>query len=253
MRRVLLLGTVSSLLAASLAFASTGNGARDVALSRAVGRTARVASLRYVLDIAVVRRRYPATVLHVRGVRGPGALFVHVKALAEVLADGTQIPGPEQSAMLDGPFLYEGAPNNVSINGVRWLRLPVAHLGAAAKALAAMRTLGPTPLFHVLQEASAPGIRAHGGTFEGTAAYDDPIVRTALTPMTGGIEFRSLRFEATVGADGYIHRIKMTGRTADGVRSLSVAVRLYAFGKPVRLTPPAEGTFMDQKSFILAD
>jgi hypothetical protein len=228
--------------------------AKGVALDGAVAKTSRAASLRYVMDIAVLRRRYPATVLHVTGARGPGALYVHVKSLAEVLADGTQIPGPSQSAMLDGPFLYEGAPNGIAINGgIRWLRVPVAHLGRAAGALAAMRNLGPTPLFRVLQESSLAHVRARDGIFKGTVAYDDPVVRTALTGMTGGIEFRGLRFEATVGADGYIHVIKMTGRTADGSKALSVSVRLYAFGLPVRLTPPPEGAFMDQKSFLLAD
>ena len=74
-----------------------------------------------------------------------------------------------------------------------------------------------------------------------------------IIAMTGGIEFRSLRFEATVGSDGYIHDVKMTGRTADGSRALSISLRLYAFGRPVSLTPPAEGTFMDQKAFVLAD
>jgi hypothetical protein len=254
MRRPLVIGFVLMLFAASSALAASGKGAREVALNRAVSRTARVGSVRYVLDIAVIRRRYPATVLHVSGVRGPGTLFVHVKSLAEVLADGTQIAGPEQSAMLDGPFLYEGAPNGIAINGtIRWLRVPVAHLGKASQALAAMRNLGPMPLLHVLDESPLARRHTRGGTVKGTVRYDDPIVRTALTGMTGGIEFRSLRFEAKVGADGFIHVIKMTGRTADGARTLSVSARLFAFGRPVHLTPPAEGTFMDDKSFVLAD
>jgi len=31
------------------------------------------------------------------------------------------------------------------------------------------------------------------------------------------------------------------------------SVHLSAFGLPVHLVPPAEGTFMDQKSVVLAD
>jgi hypothetical protein len=244
MRRATLIAVVALLGAAPAA------DARGVALSGAVAKTSHVSSLRYVMDIAVIRRRYPASVLHVSGVRGPGALYVHVKSLAEVLADGTQIPGPSQSAMVDGPFLFEGAPDGIAINGgIRWLRVPLGR--AATKALEAMRNLGPMPLLHVLRQ-SLPE-RVKGRTVEGSIAYDDPVVRTALVGLTGGIEFRSLRFEATVGADGYIHIVKMTGRTADRSRSLSVALRLYAFGRRVRLTPPAEGTFMDQTSFLLAD
>jgi len=245
MRRAALIAVVSFLAAVPAA------DARGSALNGAVTKTSRVSSLRYVMDIAVLRRRYPASVLHVSGVRGPAALYVHVKSVAEVLADGTQIPGPSQSAMVDGPFLYEGAPDGVAIDGtIRWLRVPLAQ---GAKALDSMRNLGPTPVFHVLQESSLARARTHDGTFKGAVAYDDPVVRTALVAMTGGIEFRSLRFEATVGADGYIHAVKMTGRTADGSKALSVSLRLYAFGQPVRLTPPAEGTFMDHKAFILAD
>jgi hypothetical protein len=254
MRRLLVIGFALMLCAASSAVAAPGKGAREVVLNRAVGRTARIGSLRYVMDIAVIRRRYPATVLHVTGERGPGTLFVHVKALAELLADGTQIPGPQQSSMLDGPFLYEGAPNGIAINGtIRWLRVPVAHLGKASQALTAMHNLGPLPLLHVLDESRLARRHTRGGVVKGTVRYDDPIVRTALTGMTGGIEFRNLRFEAKVGADGFVHAIKMTGRTADGAKTLSVSARLYAFGRPVRLTPPAQGTFMDDTSSILAD
>lgn len=245
---------VVTLFAASSALAAGGRSARDVALARAVDKTAHSTSMRYVMDIVVVRRRYPATVLHINGARGTGQFLVRVKALAVVLADGTQIQGPEQSAMIDGPFLYEGAPSSVAVNGpIRWLRVPLAALGAASKALATMRNLSPAPLFHVLDESPLARTHTRTGVFRGTVAYDDPIVRSALTAMTGGIEFRSLHFEARIGDDGLVHRIKMTGRTADGARWLSVSARLYAFGKPVNLTPPAAGTFMDDKSLVLAD
>jgi hypothetical protein len=254
MTRSIALGMAAALLAASVALAGGGRSAREVVLARAVDKTVHAASMRYVMDIAVIRRRYPATVLHIDGTRGTGQFLVHVKALAVVLADGTQIQGPEQSAMIDGPFLYEGAPSGVTVNGsIRWLRVPLATLGTASKTLAAMRNLSPAPLFHVLDESPLARTRTHTGVFRGTVAYDDRIVRTALTAMTGGIEFRSLHFEARVGDDGLVHRIKMTGRTADGTRSLSVSVRLYAFGRPVNLTPPAAGTFMDEKSLVLAD
>ncbi len=106
---------------------------------------------------------------------------------------------------------------------------------------------------HVLDESPAARTHTRTGVVRGTVAYDDRIVRGALTAMTGGIEFRSLHFEARIGVDGFVHLIKMTGRTANGGRSLSVSARLYAFGKPVHLKPPAAATFMDQQSDMLAD
>ena len=209
--------------------------------------------MRYVMDIAVVRKRHPETVIHVVGTKGDGQLLVHVKQLAVVLKDGARIPGPEQSAMLDGPFLYEGAPNGTAIDGhIRWLRVRLQQ-GRTPKTLAAMRSLSPLPLFHVLDESAAARTSTKTGKFAGTVAYDDPIVRTVLTAMTGGIEFRHLRFETNLGGDGLVHAIRVTGRTADGVLSLSVSAHLYGFGRPVHLVPPAEGTFMDEKSSILAD
>jgi hypothetical protein len=251
MRKALGLGVASMVVAASVASAAN---VRSAQLGSAVRKTATAASMRYVMNIVVVRSQHPATVLHIRGARGPGQMFVHVQAIAMMLADGTEIPGPSQSALLDGPFLYEGAPNGVAVSGaIRWLRVPVARLGQASKAIAAMRNLSPAPLLRAIDEARAARSQVRTGTFKGAVRYDDPIVRDALTSMTGGIEFRDLRFEAKLGSDGLVHAIKLTGRTADGGRVLSVIARLYAFGRAVHLAPPAEGTFMDQKSFVLAD
>ena len=250
MRTRCALGAVVAALAAAAASAAA---TKATALGSAVRLTAQQSSMRWVIDIAVVKRRYPATVMHVVGARGRDRLLVRVKDLAVVLQDGTQIPGPEQSAMLDGPFLYEGAPNGVAIDGhIRWLRVPVSH-GHSPAVLTTMRSLSPVPLFRVLDESPLARTSMRTRKFSGAVDYADPIVRRALTAMTGGIEFRNLRFEADLGRDGLVHTIKLTGRTADGVRSLSIDARLYAFGRPVTLVPPREGTFMDQKSFILAD
>ena len=71
--------------------------------------------------------------------------------------------------------------------------------------------------------------------------------------MAGGIEFRDIRFTTTVGGDGYVHAIRVSGRTADRSRSITVTAHLYAFGRPMTLTPPGEGTFLDQKLLGLAE
>jgi len=254
MRRSLVLASVSIFAVASVAPAATGKKAPNVTLVQAVSRTNKAPTLHYMLDISVARAHYPSTGLHVQGVRGRGSLLIHVKALAAVLADGTAVPGPQQSALLDGPFLYEGAPNGIAIAGkIRWLRLPVARIGPQASAIRSMRNLSPAPLLRVLDEWSRAKTRATKGVFHGTVAYDDPIVQTALSGMAGGVQFRDVWFTARVGADGYVHTVHLAGRTADGRRTLSVYAHLFAFGRPTHLTPPGEGTFMDQKTLGLAE
>jgi hypothetical protein len=37
----------------------------------------------------------------------------------------------------------------------------------------------------------------------------------------------------------------LTGHTADRRTSLVISARLYGFGRPVHVSPPAPGTFMD--------
>jgi len=254
MRRSLVLAFVSIFAVASAALAATGTKAPKATLVQAVGHTNQVSTLRFVLDVSVARTHHPTMELQVNGVRGRGSLFVHMKELTAVVAGGAAVPGPQQSALLDGPFLYEGSPNGVAIDGkIRWLRVPVARIGQKASAITVMRNLSPAPLLRVLDEWTRAKTRAPKGLFHGTVAYDDPIVQTALSGMAGGVQFRDVWFTARVGADGYVHTIHVSGRTADGLRTLSVSARLFAFGRPVNLTPPGEGTFMDQKTLALAE
>jgi hypothetical protein len=254
MHRSILLAVVSIFVVASVALAASDEKAPEATLAQAVGQTNEVGSFRYGMTIAIARRHYPAVELEVRGARGPGSLFVHVKAISSVLAGGTPVPGPQQSVFLDGPFLYEGAPNGIAVYGkVRWLRVPVAKLSPSSKALTSMRNLSPAPLLRLLDESSLARRRAPQGRYHGTVAYDDPIVHTAVSGMTGGVEFRDVRYSARVGADGFVHSIRVTGRTADGSRTLEIYARLYAFGLRVDRKPPAEGTFMDQELLNLAE
>jgi hypothetical protein len=254
MRRSLLLGFVSTFAVASVALAATGGKAPKATLVQAVSQTSRASTMRYVLDIAITRAHYPAMRLQVHGTRGRGALFIHVQQFSTVLADGTAVPGPHQSALIDGPFLYEGSPNGVAVLGhIRWLRVPLARLGPGSKVVATVHSLSPAPLLRLLDEWSHARMRSPNGIFHGSVAYDDPIVLAALSGLTGGIEFRNVRFWARIGNDGYVHSIHVTGRTADGSRMLNVTARLFAFGRPVRLIPPGEGTFMDQKTLSLAE
>ncbi|MGH2972779.1 MAG: hypothetical protein ACRDLE_11770 [Gaiellaceae bacterium] len=248
MHRSLLLAFVSSFAVASVALASTGRAAPKATLAQAVSQTNSASTLRYVLDITVTRAHSPTARLQVRGERGNQALFIHVKQLSAA------VPGATQSAMIDGPFLYEGAPNGVAVLGhIKWLRVPLARLGAGSKAVSTVHNLSPAPLLRVLDEWSHGRTRSTTGSFRGAVAYDDPIVLTALSAFIGGAELRDVQFAAKIGDDGYVHTVVVTGKTADRSRTLRVTAHLYAFGRPVSLTPPAEGTFMDQKTLGLAE
>jgi hypothetical protein len=235
-RKALAIGFVAALVGASVA------SARVQSLGGAVRATESAPSFRYAISIAVVRDQAFATGLNVRGVSGPGQLSVHVQ----------QIPGGDAAAMIDGPFLYERAPSGAVVTGsIRWLRVPIASIGRGSPVLNAVRSMTPLPLLRVLGESHA---RLDGaGAFAGTVHYDDPIVRAAITRFSGGVEFRDVRVTAQVGNDGLIDGIRVTGTTADGTTTLEIKARLYAFGRPVHLTPPAEGTFMDQQLLHLAE
>ncbi len=78
-------------------------------------------------------------------------------------------------------------------------------------------------------------------------AYDDPVVVAALQGLMGGIQFRDLRVTAWVGRDGLLHGIRIAGRTADRKTTFELKATLFAFGRAVHLTPPAEGTFVDRQ------
>ena len=82
------------------------------------------------------------------------------------------------------------------------------------------------------------------GVFGAPTAYgDDPerAVRAAFAVRDWAEE------------EGLQVRIAVRGKTADGTRSVSATVRMFAFGRPARVAIPGEGTFVDQKSLTLAE
>ncbi|MDE3189244.1 MAG: hypothetical protein KGL94_00335 [Acidobacteriota bacterium] len=246
MHRSLALALVSTLAVASAALAADGRAGAKASLVRAD----RVTTLRYVIDLSLTDVHGPAIRLHVRGMRGRRLLSVRLSESSS--APGA--PAQRQSAIIDGPFLYEGSPNGVPVLGrIRWVRVPLARLGPGPSVASTLRGLSPAPLLRVLDE--WPGARSGSasGTFRGTVAYDDPIVLTALSTLSRGVEFRDIRFVSRIGENGFVRSILITGRTADGSRTLHVTAHLYAFGRPVDVTPPGEGTFVDEKLLGLAE
>jgi hypothetical protein len=168
------------------------------------------------------------------------------------LPDGTVVRGAAGAALLDGPFLYERAPVAIAQHGnLHWLRLPVASLSRSSDDLRAVHSMTPAPLLRLLRAARIAPAAEGARVYHGSVAYDDPAV-VRLAKLTGGIEFRRLRVSAVVGDDGLVHRIVVTGRTQDGEATFSLRARLFGFGRPVHVTPPAPGTFLDEQLAELA-
>ena len=244
MRKTALSAFAAALVGAgSFALVALGSGSgRPVDVAAANARTAHADSVHYSFIVRVTKERQPM-ILHIDGGSSRDAVAVHLR-----LDDlSSNMPGTTGAVLLSTPFLYEQAPGGIAVFGnVRWLRLQVSHLSPRSQTLSTVRSLTPSPLLHVIAEAKLhPGAAA--GTFAGKVAYDDPIVRTALTSLTGGIEFRNLHVSVSVGADGLIHHVRITGRTADHGTHFSLAARLYAFGAPIEVVPPKPGTFLDRQ------
>lgn len=246
MRKAVLVCVLAS-VAASIAIVRTGDAAPKPGLAHALRLTAKSESRHYTLRVRITKDGEPLS-LHVRGQSNERTISVHLKVGAVRLPDGTKAPGPNGAVLLLEPFLYERAPSSLAVLGeLRWLRQRLADLPPTAPELKAVHAVTPQPLLRLLSEARMKPAKPGGHLYRGRAAYDNPAVRGALTRLTGGIEFRRLRVTAWVGADGLVHRISVTGATADGSTKLLVSMRLFAFDRPIHVTPPKPGTFMDEQ------
>jgi hypothetical protein len=232
---------VAAAIGATFAVASGGRAVPKPGLTRAIEQTEQATSERYAIHVRLTRGNVPLT-LHVRGRASRDVVSLKMRMSDLRLSDGTRVPGPSGAAMLDGTFVYEHAPSNMGITGpVQWLRLSEA---TASEDVGSVRAMTPGPLLRLLRSARIAPSPDAAKTFHGVVAYDEPAMRR-LSKLTSGMEFRHLRIAATVGADRRLHRIVLTGRTADGKTTLSLRADLFGFGKPFHVTPPAPGTFMD--------
>jgi len=245
-RRSALLAVPLAVLAAGVFVfaASGGDGARGVDAAAANARTARAPSVHYAVVVTLTQRGQPMT-LHISGGASRDLLAVRLRLDDVTLKDGTTMPGTTGAVRLRPPFLYELAPGGTSVLGKRWLRMSTDGLSPRSQTMSSLRALTPSPLYRVVAETK---LRPTGvdGSFAGPAASDDPVVVAALSRLTGGLEFRSLRVGIRVGRDGLVHRVRIDGRTADGKTTLRLRASLYGFGRPVEVVPPKPGTFVDQ-------
>ena len=235
MRKTALISFVAAAsFAGAFTFAAAGGGKGHVTDVRAANAsTANAPSVHYHVAVTLTKAHKPMT-LHIDGASAQGQLLANLSV------------GPQTGTiMLDKNFLYESAPHGLIVLGnFNWLRLDVTHLSQHSQVMGTLRSLTPSPLLHIVAEAKLSPL-ARGGVFAGTVAYDDPVVRTALRDLASGFEFRGLHLRVVVGKDGLIHRVLLTGHSADKKMTFVLRAQLYAFGRPVKIDPPAPGTFMD--------
>jgi hypothetical protein len=235
MRKTALISLVAAAsFAGAFTFAAAGgNKDRSVAdVQTANALTAKASSVHYHFAITLKKASSPMT-LHIHGASQPGRLLAK-------LALGTQTG----TVMLDSNFLYESAPKGIVVLGnFSWLRMDVGRLSPRSQTMSTLRSLTPAPLLRIVAESKLHRL-AHG-VFVGSVAYDDPVIRTALRDLANGYEFRELRLRVVVGKDGRIHRLLLEGRSADHKTTFVLRARLFAFGAPVKITLPKQGTFMD--------
>jgi hypothetical protein len=242
MRKLALIAIAALLAAAatSIALASRGAAAPKPGLADALAKTARVDSLRYAVRVQIRKGSTPLT-LRIRGQFDRRTIAVH---LATSGLNGAEV--------LKGPFLYEEAPSGLVVYGhFRWLRTSIDRLPHDSDALTVLHALTPSPLLRVISAAHLRPV-GDGAVYAGPVAYDADAVRTGLTRLTGGMEFRGLQLTVHV-RNGLVHSLALTGRTADGSSKLTITARLFAFGRPVHVTPPKPGTFMDDELPALSE
>jgi hypothetical protein len=252
-RKVALIGSIAIALVAVLAtlVPRVGHAAQPLSLARAANRTLAVQTQRFATDVEVARSRQ-RVVLHVRGATAPGATGLHVTVEAR-RRGGAAVPLMSGAALLDGPFLYVHAPSGLVVNGTaRWLRTRVAALPPTSPELRMLHAMSSEPLLRLLAVTHTTALAVASGVYRGTVQYDDPVVVAALDALTNRTQFRDLQVTAVVGADGLVHRLRLTGRTADGHAKLRVDARLYSFGRPVHLAQPRQQAFLDQQEPRLA-
>jgi hypothetical protein len=241
MRRCALTLGAALLAALTIAFAAPGGRAAEKpGLADALTRTSHVGSLHYAVHVGIREKGMPLA-LHIRGQSDAHTVSVHFES-----------QGTSGGELVYGPFLYEQAPDGIAIYGkVRWLRTTLSHLSLNSRELQTLRALKIDPLLQLVARGQL-NANAAGRVFRGSVAYDDPVVRDSLSHLTGGLEFRKLRLTVHLRG-GLIDRLRLTGKTADGSSTLSLAAHLFAFNRPLHLVPPKPGTFMDLELEQLAD
>jgi hypothetical protein len=237
-----------ALIAASVGFAARGGGARaaaPVGLHAAVMRAAAAPSLRFDLTVQMAAAGQIPQTLHARGASTPDVKSVHLKVDDVTAPDGTKMTGPFADEKIDGTFLYMRSTMTRPLVGPGWVRERLAGLGPKSAELQTLRSVAARQLLIAFAQARGVRAGAEAGVFHGWLPYADPAVRSALRGVEGDREYRHLVVTGWVGKDGRVSLLLLRGRTPDRSSSFVLTLSLGGYGKPVAVTPPGQGNFVD--------
>lgn len=237
----------ASLVVASVALAaSRGAAHKEVAFPTAAERTAAAPSFRFELTSQIIQpgEGQPYT-LHAQGATRGRVEHLHLKVDDMTALDGSTMAGPSADVKLDGTFLYVRSTVTRNVVGPLWVRERLAGLAPTAPELKELRQVSPAAILAALRSAVDVQPGADAGVFHAKLLYANPFVRTALDGLEGGTEFRDLRLTAWSNPDGMLRLVLITGKTADRSARFLLTVALGGYDKPVAVTPPPQGNFVD--------
>lgn len=246
------LGT--ALIAVSVAYAARGGrAAAPAGLHAAVLHAATAHSLRYDLTVQIAAPDAIPQTLHASGASSGDVQQVHLKVDDVVAPDGTKLTGPSADEKIDGTFLYLRSTVTRPLVGPLWVRERLAGLGPKSAELRTLESVSARELLRAVARARGVRVGAEAGVFHAWLPYADETVRSALRGVEGDREYRHLRLTAWVGRDGRVSLLLLTGRTADSSGRFVLTLSLGDYGRPVAVTPPAQGSFVDFDLSKLSD
>jgi hypothetical protein len=236
-----------TVLGASLAASVPGSGAaaRPVSLAQAAARTAAQPSLAFDLRAQIETIGRLPYVLTAHGALGRDTSHVTMKVADLHLPDGTVLTGPSAVEQTDGTFLYLRSTVTAPLTGGLWVRERLDALRAGSPELQILRALSPRALLRVLARAHELRRSDGGRVYHGWLPYADPLVSRTLAGLEAGTQYRQLRLTTWVSPQGRVLMVLLSGRTPDRSSTFLLTLTLDAFGKPVAVTPPRQGSFVD--------
>jgi len=236
-----------AVLGASLLAYPPGGGAaaRPPSLAQAAARTAAQPSLAFDLTAQIETAGKLPYVLNARGALGRDGSHVTMKVADLHLPDGRVLTGPSAVEQTDGTFLYLRSTVTAPLTGGLWIRERLNALRAGSPELQILRALSPRALLQVLARAHDLR-RADGGrVYHGWLPYADPVVSRTLAGLEAGTQYRHLRLTTWVSPQGRVLMVLLSGMTPDRSSTFLLTLTLGGFGKPVAVTPPRQGSFVD--------
>lgn len=255
MRSMLALGGATGvLLLVSLAVLAPAGAAAPSptsALAQAARRTAAVPSLHFDLTDQMLNAGMPPYVLNAHGALAGNAAQVAMKVANVRMPSGQVLTGPSADERTDGTFLY--LRSSLASSGGMWIRERLAALAAGSPELRVLRAISPRAL--VLLLARAHDVRRAGDSrvYHATLPYTDTTVAQTLAGLEAGTQYRRLRLAAWVSPQGRVLMLLLSGRTADGTSTFLLSLTLGGFDRPVKVSPPRPGSFVDVNLSRLAD